>query len=77
MPAYEAQITEEDVLALIAYMRTLSSGATAPTAVLNGDSTTLTTGAIQANAPAPDATPTVRKDNLAVGAVAAEGQTKK
>lgn len=77
MPAYEGQITEEQVLALIAFMKTWSGGTMPPTAALNGDTKTLNVGAEQANAHSNDSTPTVRTGDLAVGAVAAEGETKK
>jgi len=88
MPVYQGQISEEDVLNLVAYIKVLGTAAAntpvsnvniqaAPTAVSGtNDSTALATNAVQANTPDPDATATRRNGSPAVGAVAAEGKNR-
>jgi cytochrome c oxidase subunit 2 len=87
MPEYQGQLTEEDVIKLVAYMKVLGlptsmvpvSGTdrgSAVTAGNRGSMTPLSTNAIQfqqqGENPA-DATPTIRKGNLSVNAIAAQG----
>lgn len=86
MPAYDGQLTESDVLNLIAYIKSLGNGPTKPVAAsLMSQQTSATTtsrqdvndilsvGAIQADKENPNATPTLRTHTPAVGAIAAEG----
>jgi len=86
MPAYDGQLSESDVLNLIAYIKEMgtSTGKSAPSSLGNAEGAatratghdvhdTLSVGAIQANVPDPNPTPTLRKDTPAVGAIAAEG----
>lgn len=89
MPAYDGQLTEADVLNLIAYLKSMgvpTQGKT-PTSITNlqGAPTTssgldandaLSTNAIQAQKETPDATPTTRNQSPAVGAIAAQGHTR-
>jgi len=88
MPVYEGQVTEEDVLNLVAYIKVLgTSTAPPPTSNINrhsasavasgtNESTSLATNAVQANTDDPDASPTRRTGSPAVGAVAAEGRNR-
>ena len=88
MPVYEGQLTEEDVINLTAYIKVLgTTAANTPTSNVNrnsaatavsgtNDATSLSTNAVQANTPDPDATPTRRSGSPAVGAVAAEGRNR-
>lgn len=86
MPVYDGKITEEDVLKLLAYIRVIgtmgttppTSGTSADAAVLNrtgGQMTPFAANAIQAqefDARRLDATPTTRRENPAVNAIAAQ-----
>lgn len=88
MPVYEGQLTEEDVLNLVAYIKVLGTGlAASPASIVNRNSapttmsgtneaTALAVNAIQAQTSDPDATPTRRTGSPAVGAVAAEGRNR-
>ncbi len=88
MPIYEGQVTEEDVLNLVAYIKVLGTPtAPSPTSNVNrksasatalgtNDATSLATNAVQANTDDPDASPTRRAGSPAVGAVAAEGRNR-
>jgi cytochrome c oxidase subunit 2 len=87
MPAYEGQLSESDVLNLIAYMKTL--GASEPRPVVGAESlqagrnamshtdsnNSLAVNAIAAKTENPDATPTARNTNPAVGSIAARDRT--
>lgn len=87
MPAYAGQISEEDVLLLIAYIKgmgmTTSTGAVsnvnresaASNAMGSNQNTAMAVNAEQFNAAPSDATPTIRRGNLSVGAIAA-GENK-
>ncbi|AIE85556.1 cytochrome c oxidase subunit II [Fimbriimonas ginsengisoli] len=85
MPAYDGQLTEGDVLNLIAYIKAMgtTAGSTTPTSIVNRRTAptnatgqdvpdTLSVGAMQYNQEDPNATPTVRNNTPAVGAIAAE-----
>lgn len=87
MPAYDGQISEADVLNLVAYIKDLAAGQApaSPSSVVSpagaathtaGTDTNdaLSVGAIQSNHENSDATPTVRNNSPAVGAIAAEGK---
>lgn len=88
MPAYDGQLSEADVLNLIAYIQTMGTGTTGAASLASPMSHSaanakaggqdgndaLSVGAIQYNQTRPDATPTQRNDNPAVGAIAAEGK---
>ena len=88
MPVYQGQLTEEDLLNLVAYIKVLGTPLanvptsnvnrhSAPTAVSSTNSATvMSTNALQANTDDPDATPTRRIGSPAVGAVAAEGRNR-
>ncbi|MFZ4506905.1 MAG: cytochrome c oxidase subunit II [Fimbriimonas sp.] len=79
MPAYEGQISEEDVMSLIAFLRTMGSGSanlqTEWKGATPGDGTmidgknALATGALNYRSERADATPTDR-NRLATGAIA-------
>lgn len=87
MPAYDGQLTESDVLNILAYIKALGLGSSK---VIHGSLTSpavaattgsgkdvhdvMSVGAIQANAADPNTTPTVRQKTPAVGAIAAEGK---
>ena len=87
MPAYEKELidgklTEENILELIAYIKTMGGTAAAPTAV-GGNNLNLrplniganegpATNAMSAQRPIPEATPTGHGHNLGVGAIPAE-----
>ena len=86
MPAYEKQISEEDVMSLIAYIKggakgsLLSAGSFAASspkleAQVNGK-VGLNANALEYNAESADATPTTRGSGPAVGALAAEKADK-
>ena len=87
MPAYAGQINEEDVLMLIAYIKSMGTStpatgasnvnsASIPTSMAGtNQNSALATNAEQFNAATSDATPTIRKGNLSVGAIAA-GENK-
>ncbi len=86
MPVYtKDQLSEEDILNILAYIKTSGGTPDSPSASLisesavpvetskhNGD-TPLATNAIRAQIPSSDATPTVRTGHPAVGAIAARG----
>ncbi len=86
MPVYQGQLSEEDVLNLVAYLKVIGIPETnavtsntnqeaAPTAASRTDEpTSLAVNALQAHAVDQDATPTRRTGSPAVGAVAAEGK---
>jgi cytochrome c oxidase subunit 2 len=88
MPVYQGQLTEEDVLNLVAYIKVLGTAAApSPSSIVNShsapatasgtnESTSLAVNAIQADTSDPDATPTRRSGSPAVGAVAAEGRNR-
>jgi cytochrome c oxidase subunit 2 len=88
MPAYEGQLTEEEVLQLLAYIKELGSGKTptvtglssqktAPTeSTKTGASDSFSVGALQYNTERSDTTPTSRGNTPGVGAYAAEGQSR-
>jgi hypothetical protein len=88
MPVYEGQLSEEDVLNLVAYIKVIGTSAAAtPASIVNRNSapttmsgtneaTSLAVNALQAQASDPDATPTRRTGSPAVGAVAAEGRNR-
>lgn len=84
MPAYEGQLSEEDVLNLIAYIKTMGgNNGTAVTGTVNlrnaasqsagSSQDVMSVGAMQAEQGRTDATPTTRDGSLSVGAIAAEG----
>ncbi len=96
MPVYDSQLSEGDVLNLIAYIKTSGAGASVPassptdrqgaaigqanggastSATRNEVNDTMAVGAIRAETPRKDATPTNRTKNPAVGAIAAEGKS--
>ncbi len=84
MPAYQGQLSEEEVLNLISYIKVLGQGIAVPTGSTVAAAGQLTSsskvnvndvmsvGAIQAQATSPEATPTMRGKTLSVGAVAAQ-----
>ena len=86
MPAYAGQISEEDLLNLVAYIKSLGSGTEAVAsasestraAVTNASglntNDSLAVGALGARAETPEATPTTKKENPSVGAIAARGR---
>jgi cytochrome c oxidase subunit 2 len=86
MPAYAGQLSEEDVLNLVAYIKTMGTGsesaplasATSRAAVVaaSGKETndSMAVGSLGARAETPEATPTVRQNNPSVGALAARGR---
>ncbi len=89
MPIYEGQLTEEEIINLIAYMKVLGSGVPIPatsnvnrasvpndSAHANGKDP-LTTNALQAERGEMDTTPTIRTHNPSVNAIAAEEKTHK
>jgi len=88
MPVYEGQLTEEDVLNLVAYMKVMgTSSPNPPTSNINrhsgpsavsgsNEATSLAANAAQWNTADPDATPTRRVGSPAVGAVAAQGRNR-
>jgi cytochrome c oxidase subunit 2 len=88
MPVYEGQLSEEDVLNLVSYMKVMgTTAANQPTSIVNrhsapttasgtNEATSLAVNAVQADATDPDATPTRRTGSPAVGAVAAEGRNR-
>lgn len=81
MPAYEKQITEEDVMNLLAYIRAgarpsnasgnIAAASPGINAQVNGKAG-LNANALEYTAPRADATPTTRGNSPAVGALAAE-----
>jgi cytochrome c oxidase subunit 2 len=85
MPAYAGQLSEEDVLNLVAYIKSMtgtqatvaaaSESSRAALAEASGHDTndSLAVGAIAARTETPEATPTMKKDNPSVGAIAARG----
>jgi cytochrome c oxidase subunit 2 len=84
MPAYQGQISEDDVLNLLAYIRSMGAstkptpaGSTYRGAVTTAGHqdtpTTLAVGSLQSRTETPDATPTVRKAEPSVGAIASRG----
>jgi cytochrome c oxidase subunit 2 len=88
MPVYQGQLTEEDLLNLVAYIKVIGTALpnpptsnvnrhSAPTAVSHtNEASALSTNAIQADTDDPDASPTRRVGAPAVGAVAAEGRNR-
>jgi cytochrome c oxidase subunit 2 len=88
MPSYDGQFTEEDVLNLIAYIKTLggsvppvpagvASVANGVTALSGKDvKTSLAVGSLRARTEDPDVTPTIRQNTPAVGSIAARGRTE-
>jgi len=88
MPVYQGQLSEEDVINLVAYIKSMGTVPTnPPTSNVNRNSaasavsgsnepTSLATNAVQFGTPDPDATPTRRVGSPAVGAVAAEGRNR-
>jgi cytochrome c oxidase subunit 2 len=88
MPVYEGQLTEEDVLNLVSYIKVIGTpAASSPSSNVNrqsapatasgaNEATSLAANAVQANTSDPDATPTRRSGSPAVGAVAAEGRNR-
>ena len=83
MPAYEGQVSEQEVLDLIAYIKSMggtdsntaeyaTSTSVANQAGKNNPNTTMSVGAIQATAERTEATPTNKGTNPSVGAIAAE-----
>ena len=88
MPAYQGQLSEEDLINLVAYMKVLGTPAgVTPTSLVNrkasvpeatrsNSSTTLSTNAEQFNNEDHNATPTKRGGSPSVGAVAAEGRDR-
>ena len=86
MPAYAGQISEEDVLNLVAYIKSLGSGGPAiPAASTNARgaataasgldvNTSLAVGSLAARTEIPEATPTIHKSTPAVGSIAARGR---
>lgn len=88
MPVYKGQLSEDDVLNLIAYIKASGSGARSPAASYispeaiateetrsNGE-TPLAVNAVRADTETTDSTPTKRTGNPAVGAIAAEGNNQ-
>lgn len=82
MPVYDKQISEEGVLSLITYIRSMDASATAApageSAVANERASmekqpVMQVGADRYKQPDVQPTPTRRKGNLSVGAIAAEG----
>jgi cytochrome c oxidase subunit II len=88
MPAYEGQLSEEEVLQLIAYVKELGSGKTPTVSGIvsprtspsestgTGSKDSLSVGALQFNQERTDATPTQRGNSPSVGAYAAEGMNR-
>ena len=87
MPVYEGQLSEEEVLELIAYIRELGPDTTTPptglanrrtalTEQTGGSHDTMAVGALEAEQSRKTITPTGNKDNLSVGALAAEGSNR-
>jgi cytochrome c oxidase subunit 2 len=88
MPVYDTQLSEEEVLQLIAYIRELGTQRTPSVAGLVNRQTapsesagtnsrdSLSVGAMRAERGRVDVTPTRRDDHPSVGAIAAEGQTR-
>lgn len=86
MSAYEGQLSEEEIINLIAYIKSgavtpVPSGETSRRQATNkasGNDTrnSLAVGAMRGQTEDPDATPTVRNNNPAVGAIAAQGRTQ-
>lgn len=88
MPVYQGQLSEVDVLNLIAYLKVIGTPAvpvpasivdraSAPTAASRtNEPTSLAVNALQAGMPDPDATPTRRSGTPSVGAIAAEGKNR-
>jgi cytochrome c oxidase subunit 2 len=85
MPAYQGQMSEQEVLQLIAYIKTLGAGGSELPVTPNAGSLSgvpassgrvrdLSVGAIRAQTPRADATPTNRTSPPAVGAIAAQMQ---
>ena len=84
MPAYQGQLTEEEVLNLISYMKVLGQPASPPSGspvAAAGRMTSasglnvndvMSVGQIQAQSASPEATSTSRGKNLSVGAIAAQ-----
>ena len=87
MPVYQGQLSEEDLLNLLAYIKNISatslpmkvgivSAKDAVNRMSGNDSrNNLAVGATQYQTQDPDATPTMRKGTPAVGAIAAQGRT--
>jgi cytochrome c oxidase subunit 2 len=85
MPAYAGQLSEEDVLNLVAYIKSIGSGgptlaasSTNARGAVNATSgldvkNSLAVGALAARTETPEATPTIHKGTPAVGAIAARG----
>ncbi len=82
MPAYAGQLSEEDVLNLVAYIKTMGTNPQPVAAASNSPrgatttsradvSTTLAVGSLRARTETPEATPTLRSSNPAVGSIAA------
>ena len=83
MPAYEGQVSEQEVLDLIAYIKSMGgtdsivadseiSTSVANQAGKNNPNSAMSVGAIQATAERTEATPTNKGTNPSVGAIAAE-----
>jgi cytochrome c oxidase subunit II len=88
MPVYKGQLSEDDVLNLIAFIKSSGSGPKTPASSLmspanipteesrESGKSPLATNAIQAERPSTDATATIRTGHPAVGAIAAEGKNQ-
>ena len=88
MPAYEGQITESDVLHLVAYIRSIAAAPPAAEAGITDhenavtstshlDATTsMAVNSLRARTPDTDATPTIRNNTPAVGSIAARGRNE-
>ncbi len=88
MPVYQGQLSEEDLINLVAYIKVIGTGQantptsnvsrhSAPTAVSStNEASALSANAVQANTEDPYATPTKKVGSPAVGAIAAEGKNR-
>jgi cytochrome c oxidase subunit 2 len=87
MPPYEGQISEEDVLSLVAYIKTIGAASLDVPQIPNPGSIrneiaqtqqkpSVQVGADKFNEPRTDATPTNRTGSPAVGAIAAEDRNR-
>jgi cytochrome c oxidase subunit 2 len=84
MPAYDGQLSEREIIELLAYIKTMGSGipvappgspagpGALPAQAQGTSQTPMAAGAIQYQTERPDITPTTRQGRPAVGAVAAQ-----
>lgn len=82
MPAYAGQITEDEILNLLAYIKSIGMGTNVPASSLmasdnlatssSGTNNPMAANALKYQYNSTDSTPTVRRGNLSVGAIAAQ-----